>query len=176
MERLNRIEPTRIDALDYIQRTGNEMLHASRRIAEALRPGNSAAGDLPFQFPQALGLVARMIAAEVPTRVFYVTLDGFDTHANQSIRHAALLQEFSEALAAFHRHLKASGHHDRTLVMTFSEFGRRLTENRSRGTDHGTGNVMFLLGGSARPGMHGPKADLTRLDAAGGPHHAGGLP
>jgi uncharacterized protein (DUF1501 family) len=108
-----------------------------------------------------------MIAAEVPTRVFYVTLSGFDTHAAQANRHAALLQELSQALAAFHKDLKARGHLDRTLVMTFSEFGRRVAENKSAGTDHGTANVMFLMGGATKAGLYGDRPDLSSLDESG---------
>jgi uncharacterized protein (DUF1501 family) len=167
LARLNRVEPTGIEALDFVQRTANHTLRLSRSIGAATRETKSAAGYGPFELTQSLRLVAQMIAAEVPTRVFYVTLGGFDTHAAQANRHAALLQELSQAFAAFHDDLKARGHLDRTLVMTFSEFGRRVAENRSAGTDHGTANVMFLMGGSARPGLHGDRPDLSKLDESG---------
>ncbi|HEY1067334.1 MAG TPA: DUF1501 domain-containing protein, partial [Pirellulales bacterium] len=101
------------------------------------------------------------------TRVFYVSLGGFDHHATQAMRHAALLQELSDGLSAFVRDLAGLGHLDRTLVMTFSEFGRRVAENQSGGTDHGTANVMFLAGGSVRAGLHGSRPDLSRLDPVG---------
>jgi len=104
---------------------------------------------------------------EVPTRVYYVSLGGFDTHAGQKNRHLALLQEFSEGLSTFLKDLKVRGQLDRTLVMSFSEFGRRVAENRSLGTDHGTANVMFLAGGNVKRGLHGSKPDLKKLTTGG---------
>ncbi|MDR3619760.1 MAG: DUF1501 domain-containing protein [Paludisphaera borealis] len=167
MRRINRVDPTAIDALDFVQRTASDTLRLSKTIGEAMGGAKSPGDYGPFELSQSLKLVAQMIAAEVPTRVFYVTLGGFDTHAAQANRHAALLQELSQALAAFHKDLKARGHLDRTLVMTFSEFGRRVAENKSAGTDHGTANVMFLMGGSTRPGLHGDRPDLAGLDESG---------
>jgi len=167
MQRLNRVETTANSSLDFLQRTGTETLAVSKQIGAALRDRPSAVDYPRFQFSQTLRLVAQMIAAEVPTRVFYVSLGGFDTHATQKRRHLALLQEFSEGLSAFHRDLKEAGHLDRTLVMTFSEFGRRVAENKSLGTDHGTANVLFLTGGSSKPGLHGPAADLSKLTPDG---------
>ena len=113
-----------------------------------------------------------MIAAEVPTRVFSISLGGFDHHATQSMRHAMLLQELSEGLASLIQDLKSLGHLDRTLIMTFSEFGRRVAENQSEGTDHGTASMMFLAGGSVKPGFHGPRPDLAHLDPVGDLIHA----
>jgi uncharacterized protein (DUF1501 family) len=167
LERINRIEPTGIDALDFVQRSGNATLDLARRLREALGHAHSPVAYPPFEFSQSLRLVANLIAAEVPTRVYYVSLSGFDTHAAQFNRHAALLQELSQALACFHRDLEARGQLDRTLVMTFSEFGRRVAENQSAGTDHGTASVMFLAGGGIVPGVHGKRPDLKSLDESG---------
>ena len=167
LARINRVEPTGIDALDFVQRTANDTLRLSKTIGAAVRETKGAAEYGPFELSQSLKLVAQMIAAEIPTRVFYVTLGGFDTHAAQANRHAALLQELSQALAAFHKDLKARGHLDRTLVMTFSEFGRRVAENKSAGTDHGTANTMFLMGGTVKAGLHGDRPDLSSLDESG---------
>jgi len=167
LEKINRVEPTGIDALDYVQRAANDTLALSKRLKEAMRDAKSPVNYAPFEFSQSLKLVARMIAAEVPTRVYYVSLTGFDTHAAQANRHAALLQELSQGLSAFHRDLKARGLLDRTLVMTFSEFGRRVAENKSAGTDHGTANVMFLTGGGIAPGLHGERPDLKAIDESG---------
>jgi uncharacterized protein (DUF1501 family) len=93
-----------------------------------------------------------------------VTLGGFDTHTTQLARHGGLLQELSQGLGSFLADLKSMGHLDRTLVMTFSEFGRRVAENEQQGTDHGTAGVMFLAGGNANPGIHGGQPNLTDLD------------
>ena len=91
MEKVNQVEPTGIAALDFIQRTGNETQTLARRLKEAVRDVKPAVEYPPFALCQSLRLVAQMIAAEAPTRVYYVTLGGFDTHSAQLNRHAALL-------------------------------------------------------------------------------------
>lgn len=169
-KRIARLNSTSAGAnrtLDFLQRTGNDVLSASRQIGEAVRNQKTTVEYLPFQFSQSLKLVAQMIAAEVPTRVFYVSLGGFDHHSRQKTRHAMLLQELSEGLGAFIQDLRGQGHLDRALVMTFSEFGRRVAENQNAGTDHGTANVMFMAGGTTQPGFHGSRADLAKLDSVG---------
>ena len=164
MEKLNAVRPTANPELDFLQRTGNDTLTLSRRIQEALKDTKTVAEYAPFNFSQSLKVVAQMIAADVPTRVYYVTLGGFDTHTSQDRRHAGLLQELSMGLASFVQDLKALGHLDRTLVMTFSEFGRRVAENEQQGTDHGTAGIMFLAGGGVKAGVHGSRPDLSDLD------------
>ena len=164
MDQLNSVRPTENGQLDFLQRSGNDMLTMSRKIQEALKETKTATEYAPFNFPQSLRLVAQMIAADVPTRVYYVSLGGFDTHATQAGRHAALLQELSQGLGSFIADLKAMGHLDRTLVMTFSEFGRRVAENEQQGTDHGTAGPMFLAGGKVNAGIHGARPNLTDLD------------
>ena len=167
LERLSRVEPTGIDALDFVQRTANQSRALSRRIEQAVRDVKPSVEYLPFILCQSLRLISQMIAADIPTRVYYVSLGGFDTHSSQVNRHAALLQELSQALGTFYRDLKSNGHLDRVLVMTFSEFGRRIGENKQAGTDHGTANVMFLMGGAVQPGLHGRHVDLKHQDEQG---------
>ena len=94
-----------------------------------------------------------------------MALAGFDTHVKQQGAHASLLQQWGDALAAFARDLKGRGHWDRVAVLTFSEFGRRVQENASAGTDHGTAAPVFLAGGKVRPGLVGPAPDLHDLEA-----------
>ena len=120
---------------------------------QATYPGTRLANDLK--------LVAQMIAAGLPTRVYYVQLGGFDTHANQALRHVRLMDELTGAVAAFVDDLKALGHLDRTTLMTFSEFGRRVAENNSAGTDHGEAAPMFVVGPAIQPGFHGKFPDLA---------------
>jgi uncharacterized protein (DUF1501 family) len=175
MQDLRRLHPENKSTnptLDFMRRTGNGMLNASQMIVEAVKNQRTTVDYLPFQFSQSLKMVAQLIAGEVPTRVFYVSLTGFDHHATQKMRHATLLQELSEGLSSFVRDLKQLGHLDRTLVMTFSEFGRRVAENQSEGTDHGTANLMFLSGGTSKSGLHGPRPDLAALDPVGDLVHA----
>ncbi len=170
IEKLNAVEPTGIDALDFIQRTGNETHALARRMKAVVRDVKPAVEYPPYALCQSLRLIAQMVVANVPTRVFYVTLAGFDTHSAQLNRHAGLVQELSQALSLFRQDLKAQGQLDRVLLLTFSEFGRRAAENKQLGTDHGTGNVVFLLGGKVKPGIHGGPPDLTKLDSVGDPH------
>ena len=111
-----------------------------------------------------LDLVADVINAGLGTRVFHLRHGGFDTHANQLGNHPGLLAELDSALEAFHARL--GDHRDRVVVMTWTEFGRRVAFNGS-GTDHGTSSAGFVLGPTVRGGHHGEVAPLDRLDRAG---------
>ncbi len=115
-----------------------------------------------FGLARRLELVAQMIKAGFGTRIFYTSLDGFDTHANQLGTHAALLTELSDSIAAFHDDLSAAGQADRVAVLTFSEFGRRVAENASLGTDHGAAAPVFLVGPVAKPGLVGAPPEVRR--------------
>lgn len=94
-----------------------------------------------------------------------LTLGSFDTHQNQLNGHANLLRQLGDGIAALRGALLELGAWERTLVMTFSEFGRRPRQNNSNGTDHGTAAPHFVVGGAVRGGFYGQAADLTRLDA-----------
>ena len=112
-------------------------------------------------------MVASMIRAELPTRVYYVSFGGFDTHAGQGGAqgsHANLLRQFGDAVKAFYDDLKAQGNDARVMTMCFSEFGRRVAQNASGGTDHGTAAPMFLAGPMVRRGLIGDHPSLTALD------------
>src|SRR5581483_10849154 len=111
-----------------------------------------------------LKTVAQLIDAGLGTRVYYLDLDGFDTHANQAAAHASLLAELSGAVSAFIADLARHGHDKRVLLMTFSEFGRRVHENASQGTDHGAAAPMFVAGGRVRPGLLTKHPSMTDLD------------
>lgn len=116
-------------------------------------------------FGQALKLVAQVIVNNLGTRIFYVQLSGFDTHANQKPEQEKLLEQLGDGLAAFYADVKNAGRADDLLAVTFSEFGRRVRENASRGTDHGTAGPMFVLGGRVRGGFHGSIPSLDNLDS-----------
>jgi uncharacterized protein (DUF1501 family) len=96
--------------------------------------------------------------------VYYVTLDGFDTHSDQAPVHANLLQQLGDALAAFTEDLQLHGHGDRVATLVFSEFGRRVQENSSRGTDHGAAAPVFVIGNQVKAGIIGPHPRLDDLD------------
>src|SRR5205814_7431536 len=114
---------------------------------------------------------AQLIDADLGARIFYVSIDGFDTHANQAGDHARLLEEVSGAVAAFFKDMAARGQRDRVMLMTFSEFGRRAKENGSKGTDHGSAAPMFLVGGKVKAGVVGTHPNLEKLEDGNLVHH-----
>jgi uncharacterized protein (DUF1501 family) len=112
-------------------------------------------------FATSLRNVAALVAAGLPTRVYFVTLNGFDTHFNQLATQSGLLKTLSEGLAAFQADLQAHKLDDQVTTMTFSEFGRRASENESKGTDHGTASPLFVLGSRVKGGFHGTAPSLN---------------
>jgi uncharacterized protein (DUF1501 family) len=111
-----------------------------------------------------LKLIARFIAKGFGTRVFYVSLDGFDTHAGQREQHASLLGQLADSIAAFFEELRTTGQDKRVLALTFSEFGRRARENGSGGTDHGAASCLFVAGPAVKAGLAGGHPSLKDLD------------
>lgn len=111
-----------------------------------------------------LQTVAALIRDGLSTRVYYASMGGFDTHAGQMGSHGNLMRQLGESLAAFQADLKAQGNDDRVLTMCFSEFGRRVRQNGSNGTDHGTAGPVFLVGSRVQPGLAGNHPSLTELD------------
>jgi uncharacterized protein (DUF1501 family) len=117
-------------------------------------------------FAKQLKTIADLILSGVDTKVFYVTLSGFDTHTNEVQRHHRLMKLYSEATNAFLENLKQKNRLEDTLVMTFSEFGRRVEENAAQGTDHGTAGNVWLLGGKLKKaGVLNALPDLQNLNA-----------
>ncbi len=110
---------------------------------------------------RSLALAAQIIGSNIGTRVIYVQHGSFDTHVNQVAVQNRLLGEFSDAMKAFYDDLAAHGNDARVLTMTFSEFGRRIEENGSHGTDHGEGSPLFLIGGGVKGGLYGNAPDLS---------------
>jgi len=151
------------DPLAFVQRTTLDAQVASTKVRKAMQ------GSTQSRFPanplaQQLSMVAKMIRAELPTRVYYVTLSGFDTHAQQVNKHAQLLGYFADSMKAFYDELHATGHDGRVVSLAFSEFGRRLRQNASNGTDHGIAGPSFVFGPSIKPGLHGSYPSLNNLD------------
>jgi uncharacterized protein (DUF1501 family) len=117
-------------------------------------------------FAQALQAVAGAMSKSIGTRVFYVTTGGFDTHSAQSVNAVGgayynLMATMNDGLLAFYNDLKAQGLLQDTLVLSFSEFGRRITENGSQGTDHGSASVMLAMGGKVNGGLYGTAPNLN---------------
>ncbi|MFQ5733444.1 MAG: DUF1501 domain-containing protein [Planctomycetaceae bacterium] len=151
--------------LELVKKSAQQTYQSSRRMQKVAkdRKGKDAAGYPATGLGNRLKLIGKLIGAGVPERIFYTSLDGFDTHAAQAATHPKLLKELSDAVAAFHKDVKAAGQHKRVLVMTFSEFGRRVRENGSEGTDHGAGSQMFFIGETVKPGPLGKHPSLTDL-------------
>ncbi|MEQ8791836.1 MAG: DUF1501 domain-containing protein [Pirellulaceae bacterium] len=163
--------PTDDDLLGFVQSSTTAALEASRRV-EAAKRGYRTEVDYPDSgLAGQLRTVAQLLDAGLSTRVYYVELDGFDTHAQQADVHRALLAELSQAVHAFLRDVAAHGHGDRVLLMAFSEFGRRVSENASQGTDHGAAAPMMLAGRRVRGGLHGGQPSLTDLEDGDLKHH-----
>jgi uncharacterized protein (DUF1501 family) len=115
-------------------------------------------------FGSGLKLLAETITGNLGVKVGYITIGGFDTHSNQVNQHARLLQSLSDGLEAFWNDLTAHGKADSVMIMTWSEFGRRVSENGSNGTDHGTAGHQFIIGNGIRGGHWGDPVDLNNLD------------
>ena len=113
---------------------------------------------------RSLALAAQIIGSKLGTRILYVQHGSFDTHVSQKETQDRLLAELSDALAAFYSDLEAHGDDKNVLTMTFSEFGRRIAENGSRGTDHGEASPLFLLGGGVKGGLYGTVPDLANTN------------
>ena len=154
-------------ALDHVRRTAND----ADTYAGAMRAaagGVTNATEYPdTTFGRSLAAVARLVKGRLDTRVYLVRLGSFDTHAGQLERHHELLDVLGRSLAAFYADLGDSGDADRTLTMTFSEFGRRVGQNGSVGTDHGAAAPVFLFGPAVQGGFHGTGPDLAGVDRSG---------
>jgi uncharacterized protein (DUF1501 family) len=149
--------------LDFVRRTALDARISSDRILEITRKSKAPVSYPGGRLATDLNLVARLIAGGLPTRVYYVSQGGYDTHSGQLGSHDRLLGELDSSLGAFVADLKAQGNLDRVTIMTFSEFGRRVAENASGGTDHGAAAPMFVLGGKVKAGLHGTQPSLTEL-------------
>lgn len=151
---------------EFLTRTALDAQIASADIRRAVRQGPSV-GYPRTALGQQLAMVGAMIRAGLKTRIYYVSMGGFDTHARQGGSqgsHANLLRQFGDALATFYRDLKKQGNEGRVLTMTFSEFGRRVAQNGSNGTDHGTAAPLFLAGPMVRGGIVNRHPSLADLD------------
>jgi uncharacterized protein (DUF1501 family) len=152
------------DLASFVQRRQVQTLTAVENLRELLEGPNA----VPRQgngLYQKLQVIAGLVAKGFGTRIFYVNLDGFDTHASQGPTHQTLLADLASSVAGMFETLKKTGHDSRVRLMTFSEFGRRVQENNSRGTDHGAASCLFVAGPSVQGGVVGKHPSLSDLDA-----------
>ena len=150
------------DDLLYVQRIALSSCAQAKRLEQIAAESGGAATYPQHRLAQRLRQIAQLIAADFGPQIYYTSIDGFDTHARQALVHPVLLRELSESLTAFVDDLNQRGLGERVLVVTFSEFGRRIAENGSRGTDHGAGAPMFIAGKSAKAGIVGSPPRLER--------------
>ncbi len=154
------------DLLGFLQSSTSAALKTSEQLlrsAQNTTKENDGVTYPQHRLAQKLQTVARLIDSPLKTRVYYVALDGFDTHAQQADAHQSLLGQLSSAIGAFINDVDQRGQGSRVTAMVFSEFGRRLAENASKGTDHGAAGPMFLAGSSVTPGLIGKHPSLTDL-------------
>ncbi|MFT5734621.1 MAG: hypothetical protein ACJA2W_000315 [Planctomycetota bacterium] len=150
------------DQLAFLRMTARTAYDAAERMSKITRSdADSAYPGTPLG--KELRLVGQLIRGGFGTRIYHVSLGGFDTHASQASVHGARMEQLNGALTAFQRDLMDAGQSKKVTTFVFSEFGRRVEENGSRGTDHGRGNPVLLLGGSLQAGQHGTRPDLTDL-------------
>ncbi len=160
--------PKYISPLDYLERTALDAQVSSDKIRAVSSKGQNKAEYPQAPLANSLKLVARLIAGGMPTRVYYVSQGGYDTHTDQEPAQQRLLGELGSSLQAFVADLKAQGNFGRVLIMTFSEFGRRVAENASGGTDHGAASSLFVIGDKIKPGLLGTTPSLAPTDLTEG--------
>ena len=149
----------------FVHRAVNSSYAAAQQFAEATtRQASDSRGYPDYRLAQQLRSVARMIRMGIRTRIFYVSQPGYDTHSGQKFQHERLLRQYSRSLLAFLDDMKQSGVADRVVVLTFSEFGRRVQENASAGTDHGTSGPVFVAGEPVHAGVLSRYPSLADLD------------
>ena len=149
------------DNATFLKHTLMDSLVTEKKVQRVIGGYQPSAGYPSNPFSASLRSVAALIAARLPTRVYFVSLTGFDTHSNQANQQANLLTTLSEGVAAFQKDLEAHKLDGQVTTMTFSEFGRRPSENESRGTDHGTAAPLFVMGSRVKAGLHGTAPDLN---------------
>ena len=147
----------------FVGEVARSAMDGAERMAQALDRYQPKANYPETGLGRQLQLLSRVLVSGFGTRLFHISYGGFDTHARQAPAHDGLLRQLSNALAALSLDLKSHDLADRVVILVHSEFGRRLAENRSQGTDHGTAGPVFLVSGAIRPGLHGEPPSLETL-------------
>jgi uncharacterized protein (DUF1501 family) len=170
-------QPNQIDALkllntgtsgrdydDYIKKVALDALATSDELKRVAASYSSTIDYPEGEFADGLKTIAKIIAGDLGTQIFHITKGGFDTHAAQANTHSTILKDMATSIQAFMRDMERIGRADDVLIMTFSEFGRRVTENASLGTDHGAAASLCLIGGGITAGIVGDHPSLDDLD------------
>jgi uncharacterized protein (DUF1501 family) len=138
------------EEVSYLYKTMIDTQRSARYLYEQAGKHRNTVPYPANRFGDDLALIAKLILADTDTRIYYAGLTGFDTHANQQGAQQRLLQQYADGVSAFVRELEEHDLLDDTLILTFSEFGRRVAQNGSNGTDHGAANNLFLMGGNLK--------------------------
>lgn len=150
--------------LDFLYKVRTETIASTQYLYNQSKIFKSTSSYPEHTLGKNLRTIAELICSGSETGVYYVSISGFDTHASQKHKHEQLLKIVSDSLSVFAYDLKQNNRLDETLVMVFSEFGRRLKQNASEGTDHGTANNVFLVGGALKKkGIFNPMPSLADL-------------
>ena len=161
--------------LPFVQKRHLQTYMSVEKLKEVLKESNlgppQAYGQPDNKVFVKMDLITRLIQKGFGTRVFYLAIDGFDTHANQAPTQENLLRQIGDACFNMFSRLQQSGDDKRVLLMTYSEFGRRVKEDGSRGTDHGKAGCMFVVGPGVKGGPVGKHPSLTDLDDGDLKHH-----
>jgi uncharacterized protein (DUF1501 family) len=153
------------ETVDYLYKTMSETLSSADYIFQQSKKNPTAAAYPATEMGKNLKTIASLIMSDINTKVYYLSLGSFDTHVNQEAQQKRLFTELNDAVKAFTADLKKNNRFDDVLMMTFSEFGRRVSQNASNGTDHGTANNMFFIsGGLKEKGILNDMPDLKDLN------------
>jgi uncharacterized protein (DUF1501 family) len=152
------------NAVDFISRTALDAQMSSDEVRNIAARVQNQAVYPASQLANSLKLVAKLIGGGLPSRIYYVSQGGYDTHTNQIATQQRLLKDLGDSTKAFVADMKAQGNMQRVLVMTFSEFGRRVSENANGGTDHGAAAPMFIVGDKVKAGLLGKYPSLAPED------------
>lgn len=153
------------ETVDYLYQTLGSTISNAGYIFEKSKAKTSNASYPDSQLGKDFKTVAGLIKSDINTKVYYLSVGSFDTHTNQNQRQNKLFEDINDSVKSFVNDLKANGKFNDVLIMTFSEFGRRVAQNASNGTDHGTANQMFFISGNLKKkGLLNPLPDLTNLN------------
>lgn len=146
-----------------LETTADDAVSSSKQLAAIHGTYQPAVPYPASAFGEGLSLLAEAIVGNLGMRVGHITLGSFDTHVQETRRHSDLMTEFDEGITAFYNDLAAHNRQDDVLVLTWSEFGRRVAENANGGTDHGSASIMFALGSQVKQGLYGDQPSMTQL-------------
>lgn len=162
---LSQTDHANSDNVHYLYKTLSETISSADYIYSKSKISRSKTTYPVGELGQGLKTISELILSGVSTNVYYISISGFDTHVNQVNQQERLLKQYAEATHAFVQDMKANGKMNDVMVMTFSEFGRRVKQNASNGTDHGTASNVFLIGGGLKTEkVFNEAPNLTDLD------------